>query len=140
MITSRSYSMVEVAIYDAVNATTGNYNPSYTGIGPSTGDTRAATATAARDVLLYLLPDNGTPARTAQRATIEQNYQDSLNLVASGQARTDGIATGAAAASAIITIRTGDGPWRPRCLSIRPRILPSMGIGSRQPRVRQAPR
>ena len=34
--------MVEVAIYDAVNATTGNLNHSYTGLAGSTGDTRAA--------------------------------------------------------------------------------------------------
>jgi hypothetical protein len=111
VLTSRSYSMVEVAIYDAVNATSGNYSLSYTGIGPSTGDTRAAAATAAHDVLLYVLPD--IPANATKRAQIEQSYQDSLNLVAAGQARTDGIATGAAAASAIITNRTGDGSLGP---------------------------
>jgi hypothetical protein len=113
VLTSRSYAMVEVAIYDALNATTGNTRSSYTGVSASTGDTRAAASTAAHDVLLFLLPPNGTQARTDQRNAIEQSYQASLGLIAPGQARTDGIATGAAAASNIITMRTGDGSAAP---------------------------
>jgi PAP2 superfamily/PEP-CTERM motif len=113
VLTSRSYSMVEVAIYDAVNATTGNLNHSYTGLAGSTGDTRAATSTAARDVLLFVLPANGTSARDAQRASIEAQYQASLALVPAGAAKTAGIATGAAAASGIIVKRTGDGSAAP---------------------------
>lgn len=109
VITSRSYSMMEVAMYEAVNATTGGTYKSYAGLPTSTGDSRAAAATAARDVLLFLLPINGTQARLDQRAAIEQNYQSSLSVVAPGQTRTDGISTGAAAAQAIINMRTGDG-------------------------------
>lgn len=109
VLTSRSYAMVEVAMYEAVNATTGSTYRSYAGLPTSTGDSRAAAATAARNVLLFILPENGTQARLDQRATIEQNYQNSLGIVAPGQARTDGIAAGSQAAQAIINLRTGDG-------------------------------
>src|SRR5436190_5396961 len=74
VLTSRSYSMVEVAIFEAINSTTGNTRQSYLGLAPSTGNSQAAIATAARDVLLNVLPANGTPARDAQRAAIETQY------------------------------------------------------------------
>ncbi len=111
--TSRAYAMVEVAMFDAVNATTGNTLPSYTGVVPSNGDTRAAASTAARDVLLSLLPLNGSQARVDQRAAIEAQYQASISLVPLGQARSDGIATGASAAAGIIAARAADGSAAP---------------------------
>ena len=109
VLTSRTYSMFEVAMYEAVNATTGGTYRSYAGIPTSSGDSRAAAATAARDVLLFLLPENGTQARLDQRAAIQQNYQSSLNVVAPGQARDAGVAVGSAAAAAVINLRANDG-------------------------------
>lgn len=109
VLTSRSYSMMEVAMYEAVNATTGGSYKSYTGLPTSNGDSRAAAATAARDVLLFLLPPNGTQARLDQRAAIDQNYQNSLSIVAPGAALTAGVATGSAAAQAVINLRANDG-------------------------------
>jgi hypothetical protein len=113
VLTSRSYSMVEVAMFEAINSTTGNTHQSYLGLAPSTGNSQAAIATAARNVLLNVLPANGTPARDAQRAAIETQYQNSLAAIPSGQSKTDGISTGAAAASAVILVRTGDGSAAP---------------------------
>jgi hypothetical protein len=109
VLTSRTYAMFEVAMYEAVNASTGGNYQSYAGIPTLTGDSRAAAATAAHDVLLFLLPANGDPARTAQRAAIEQNYQNSLSIISPGQALTNGVTTGSAAATAVINLRTGDG-------------------------------
>ena len=108
VLTSRSFAMIEVAIYDALNASTGGLNPSYTGMAATSGDSRAAVSTAARDTLLSVLPPNGTPARDTQRANIEASYQQSLALVAPGAARDAGIANGALAAANIFTARTGD--------------------------------
>ena len=71
VLTSRSYSMVEVAMFEAINSTTGNTHQSYLGLAPSTGNSQAAIATAARDVLLNVLPSiAGNAARDAQGAAI----------------------------------------------------------------------
>ena len=40
VLTSRSYSMVEVAMFEAINSTTGNTHQSYLGLGPSTGNSK----------------------------------------------------------------------------------------------------
>src|SRR3954447_21204775 len=61
-VTSRSYAMVSAAIYDAVNATTGKTHAAFVaGVAPPGGDTRAATAVAARNMLVAL-----NPAKTVQ--------------------------------------------------------------------------
>ena len=114
VLTSRSYSMVEVAMFEAINSTTGNTHQSYLGLAPSTGNSQAAIATAARNVLLNVLPPiAGNAARDAQRAAIETQYQNTLAALPPSQAKTDGISTGAAAASAVILARTGDGSAAP---------------------------
>ena len=105
--TSRSYSMVDVAIFEAVNATTGNTRQSYLGLSPAAGDTSAAVARAARDVMLSVLPD--VPANATQRANVETAYQNAINAIPDSAAKTVGINTGAAAATAVIATRTGDG-------------------------------
>src|SRR6187399_2472096 len=71
VLTSRTYSMVDVAIYEAANATTGNTRQSYLGLSPNAGDTNAAVARAARDVMLSVLPLGAT----AQRNDVEAKYQ-----------------------------------------------------------------
>ncbi|MFM9978136.1 MAG: PEPxxWA-CTERM sorting domain-containing protein [Sphingomonadaceae bacterium] len=99
---ARAYAMVNIAMHDAVNATRGSPNRSYlTGVSNAGGDSRAAAAQAAHDVLVALNPVNA-----AQYATALTN---SLALVGNGTAKTNGIATGAAYAAAIIANRTGDG-------------------------------
>src|SRR4051794_13988601 len=56
VLTSRTYSMVDVAMFEAVNATTGNTHRSYLGLSPAAGDTSAAVARAAHDDMLSILP------------------------------------------------------------------------------------
>jgi len=103
--TSRSYSMVDVAIFEAVNATTGNTRQSYLGLSPAAGDTSAAVARAARDVMLSVLP----PSAIAQRNNVELQYQAAIAAIPDSPAKTAGINTGALAASTVIGLRASDG-------------------------------
>ena len=101
-VTSRSYAMVAAGIHDAVNATTGQPDFSFvSGVATVGGDTRAATAVAARDLLVAVNP--------AKTAIYNAALADSLALVPDGAAKTDGMATGAAIASAMLTQRANDG-------------------------------
>jgi hypothetical protein len=103
--TSRSYSMVDVAIFEAVNATTGNSRQSYLGLSATPGDTNAAVARAARDVMLSVLPLSAT----AQRANVENEYQAAIAAIPDSAAKTAGINTGALAATTVIGLRSADG-------------------------------
>ena len=102
VVQTRVYAMMNIAMYDAVNATTGKYAPTYlSGVTSFGGDTRAAVAAAAYNVLSSLNAANGGAYLNA--------YNASLALIPDGAAKTNGIATGAAYAAAIIANRTGDG-------------------------------
>ena len=105
VLTSRSYSMVDVAIFEAVNATTGNTRRSYLGLAATPGDTSAAVARAARDVMLSVLPLSAV----AQRADVEAKYQSAISAIPDSAAKTAGINTGAQAATNVITLRATDG-------------------------------
>lgn len=101
-VQARAYAMVNIAMHDAVNATRGNPNRSYlSGVVNFGGDSRAAAAQAAHDVLVALNPVNTVQYDTA--------LANSLALVGNGTAKTNGIATGSAYAAAIIANRVGDG-------------------------------
>lgn len=121
VLSSRGYAMVTAAIHDAVNATTagkGNY-AFMPGVATSGGDTRAATAVAARNLLVQLNP--------AGAATYNQALTDSLALVPDGAAKTNGMATGAAIASAMVSLRASDGSGAPA------NYAPSGGVGDWAP-------
>jgi hypothetical protein len=119
-VTSRSYAMVSAAIYDAVNATTGKTHAEFvTGVATSGGDTRAATAVAARNMLVAL-----NPAKTAE---YDAALSASLALVPNGAAKTNGMATGAAIATASLAARAADGSTAPSTYT------PTPGIGNWQP-------
>jgi PAP2 superfamily/PEP-CTERM motif len=101
-VQARAYAMVNIAMHDAVNATRGNPDRSYlSGVASVGGDSRAAAAQAAHDVLVAL-----NPANTAQ---YDAALTNSLALIGAGADKTNGIATGAAYAAAIIANRIGDG-------------------------------
>ncbi len=106
-VASLHFAMVQGAVYDAVNAIEGGYQP-YLGA-PATADpgdsSPAAAATAAHDVLIALFP--------SQAATLNQQYTDSLLGIADGPAKTGGIEVGAAAAAAMLAARTNDGRFTP---------------------------
>lgn len=95
-------AIVQLAVYDAVQAIEGDYQPYCGSIPGASGSTAAATARAARDVLLsrFLTP--------AQQTAINNDY----NAYVAGINPADpGFAVGAAAAQCMITLRTGDGAF-----------------------------
>jgi hypothetical protein len=100
-------AMVQGAVYDAVNAIEGGYQP-YLGA-PAVADpgdsSPAAVATAAHDVLVSLFP--------SQAATLNQQYADSLLGILDGPAKAGGIEVGAAAAAAMLAARANDGRFTP---------------------------
>ena len=93
---------MHLAIHNAVNA----IDRRYTTYGPEIGSFQggavdAAVAAAAYDTLVYYLPD--------QVPGLNAKYAAALAVIPDGAAKTNGIAAGQAAASAIISIRAGDG-------------------------------
>lgn len=106
-------AMVHGAIYDAVNAIDGGYEPYLSGLSaPSTASQASAVAQAAYDVLYGLTP----AANTLVRTRIDGMLAASLAAIDAGQARTDGIEVGADAAAAMLAAHANDGrsdsePW-----------------------------
>ena len=95
-------AMVHAAIYDAVQAIEGEYQPYYVDIPGAGGSPVAATAKAAHDVLV-----NRFPAQAAALDVAYQNY-----LTANGISSNDkGITVGERAAAAIISSRACDGSF-----------------------------
>ena len=96
-------AMVHGAVYDAVNAIDGGYEPYLleSGSAQPSDSKRAAAATAAHLVLAHLVP--------AQQATFDAVYAASLSGIPDGEAKTRGIAVGKAAAAAMIAARANDG-------------------------------
>jgi hypothetical protein len=103
--TSRSFAMVQGAVYDAVNAIAGTPYEPYL-IAPRTrrGDSApAAVATAAYRVLLSLFP--------GQAEFLRARYDESLAAIPDGPSERGGIAVGSAAAAAMIAARRDDGAF-----------------------------
>jgi hypothetical protein len=100
-------AMVQGAVYDAVNAIEGGYEP-YLGK-PDMADpgdsAPAAVATAAHDVLVALFP--------GQQATLDGKLATSLAPIPDGDPKTGGIEVGAAAAAAMLAARANDGRFPP---------------------------
>jgi hypothetical protein len=95
-------AMVQAAVYDAVNAIAGGYDPYLpTAAADSTFSQGAAAATAAFRVAAALAP--------SQLATLQSRYDTSLAAIADGPAKTGGINVGEAAATALLAARANDG-------------------------------
>src|SRR5215467_13907774 len=93
---------MQLAIYDAVQAIVGEYQPYHVVIPGATGSTSSAAAKAARDVLV-----NRFPSRAAAIEAIYQQY-----LLDHGLNPADlGVAVGATAAAGIIALRATDGSF-----------------------------
>lgn len=99
---ARDAAIVQLAVFEAVNSITGNYQP-YLGtiVAPSGASAEAAAAQAAHDVLVAYFQNS--------QAMLDQQLAASLALIPDGQSKTDGIATGKAAAAAMIALRANDG-------------------------------
>ena len=110
---SRMYAMVHIAIHDALNAIDRRFRPYVPGpLGPPTASPKAAIAAAAHDVLVALVgqvPVNFQHCVPASLAGVEADYAAALAAIPDGPAKTQGIAVGQAAATAILSLRSGDG-------------------------------
>lgn len=104
--TSRALAIVHIAIYDAVNAVLGGYDPyiPVTGIPEEArhnASLHVAVAQAAHDTLTALYP--------AQQEMFDDELVHVLNKVSLKKGRNEGIAVGAEAAANIMIARTADG-------------------------------
>src|SRR5437868_13844238 len=103
---SRAMAIVHVAIFDAIDAVTGQYQ-SFTGVRASQQSVslRAAVGQAAHDTLVSLYP--------SQKPTFDTALADELARVSSGQQKTGGIALGGQVAAAVLASRVNDGAELP---------------------------
>jgi hypothetical protein len=99
---SRAMAIVHIAIFDTINAVTGQYH-SYTGIdsAPLPISLRAAVAQAAHDTLVALF--------RSQKPIFDQALAEDLMRVTSTRLKGDGVAFGKQIAGAILASRVGDG-------------------------------
>ena len=105
-ITVRAMAIVQVSVFEAVNAITGRYPPYRAKITPAPGaSVEAAVASATRTALLKLMP--------AQQAAIDADYHALLGAVPDGPAKTAGVAVGEQAATAIVAACADDGMVAP---------------------------
>jgi hypothetical protein len=99
---ARYAAIVQLAVFEAVNTITGDYRP-YLGsiVAPHGASADAAAIQAAYRVLRTYFPASASALVTARA--------NSLALISDGQSKSDGIATGDAAAFAMIALRANDG-------------------------------
>ena len=104
---ARSAAIVQLAVFESVNAITGEYHP-YLGtiVAPPGACPEAAAIQAAYRVLSTYFPMSAS--------TLDAERANSLASIPDGQAKTDGIATGEAAALAMIALRAHDGSSPPQ--------------------------
>ena len=97
-----STAMVQGAVYDAVNAIAGGYQPYLpTPAADPTFSQAAAAATAAFRVVAVLVPSQAT--------VLQMRYDASLAAIPDGPAKDGGIAVGEAAAARMLAARANDG-------------------------------
>jgi hypothetical protein len=99
---ARYAAIVQLAVFEAVNAITGDYRP-YLGtiVAPHGASADAAAIQAAYRVLSTYFP--------ASASTLNAALANSLASIHDAQAKSKGIATGDAAAYALMTLRANDG-------------------------------
>jgi PAP2 superfamily protein len=95
-------AITQLAVFEAVNAIEGDYEP-YLGVivAPAGASPDAAAIAAAHRTLVTLRPGSAVALDAARAA--------SLAAIPDGQAKDDGIAVGEAAALAMLLLRVGDG-------------------------------
>jgi len=106
IVSTRTLTMVQVAVHDALNAVNRRYDAYYFE-GP--GDPAASPDAAIAGVI----GGYGTPAQKgATFALVDQAYAASMARVTDGPARNKGVAVGRAAGGAILALRKDDGAFR----------------------------
>jgi len=105
-IVVRTMAIVQVSVFEAVNAITGRY-PAYRAKIQQAprASVEAAVAAATRTALSKLMP--------AQQAAIDADYQAALRPLPDGPAKADGITVGELAATAILALCADDGMVAP---------------------------
>jgi hypothetical protein len=109
---SHYYAMVNIAVHDALNNIIPKYSTYALNARDKDADPDAAVAKAAHDVISYFFGKLNPPANNTPQViqdSIHNLLVQCLNLIPDGEAKTKGIALGAAAAQAIIENRTNDG-------------------------------
>ena len=108
-------AMVHGAIYDAVNAIEGGYQPFLPDVQPASpsASVDAAVATAAHDVLVGLGTEPVPPLPDPVLERLDTLYDEALAAIPDGADKTDGIAAGADAAAAMLAARADDGRYVP---------------------------
>jgi hypothetical protein len=104
---ARYAAIVQLAVFEAVNSITHDYQP-YLGTitAPPDASPDAAAIEAAYQVLSTYFP--------ASQPTLYADWTNSMQSIPNGSAKTDGIATGDAAAAAMIALRANDGSSPPQ--------------------------
>ena len=110
-------AMVQGAVYDAVNAIDGGYQPYLDGLPAAspTDSVDAAVTTAAHDVLVGLTNPvtDVLLLSVATRDWLDDARDDSLAAIPDGASKTGGVVIGAAAAQAMLDAREDDGRFVP---------------------------
>jgi hypothetical protein len=95
-------AFAQAAVYDAVVAIEGGYQPYQVGLAHlPEASVDAAVATAAYYVLVHYFPD--------QQAALDTDYTAALEAIPGGVVKETGIDVGRAAATGLIALRRGDG-------------------------------
>ena len=125
-ISVRMMAIVQVSVFEGVNAITGRYPASRVKIAAAPGaSVDAAVAAATRTALLKLMP--------AQQAAIDADYQAALKRLPDDQAKTDGIAVGEQAAAAVVASCADDGAMAPNIY--QPHAAPGVYVPTMFPAV-----
>ena len=113
---ARLYSMMHVAIHDALNAIDRRSRPyAYNVQGSPVASREAAVAAAAYYVLIPVINQLPFSPACVQAgiSSVEADYAAALNLIPNGSAKTQGIQLGQASAAKIVDLRAGDGSDTP---------------------------
>jgi hypothetical protein len=104
---SRALAIVQIAVYDAVNAIDQSYTSFYTdAVAPSNTNMDAAVAQAAHDTMAAMW--------SAQKATFDQELAQDLAAIPDGPAKANGISLGAYVAAHTLAVRSQDGSQLPQ--------------------------
>jgi len=104
---TRSFAIMHVAIYDAVNAIDRTHRPYLVRVSGVSRDASqdAAAAAAAHEVLVALYP--------AFKTTLDAQLQQSLGQIPDGKGKTEGVLIGESVADSILAARSNDGSNAP---------------------------
>jgi hypothetical protein len=112
-----SLAMVQGAVYDAVNAIDGGYQPYLVSPDADSGDSKEAAVAAAAFRVLVGFPERSPALAGVIRPVnlptllpgLQSSYNTTLTHVPDGPAQDDGVEVGEAAAAAMLIDRIGDG-------------------------------